>query len=271
MKIILTNDDGIGANGIRVLAETLLREHEVCVCAPDSQKSGYSHSIPDYTRSYDVKKTGEIPGCDCYTLFGSPAECAKVAVRYLWPDADLLIAGINDGPNIGMDVVYSGTIGAAAEARIMGKPAIAVSLLKMIPRDMDMSVLSVEEQKNLNFRLKDGPEYYYGTAGYVLDFLREFDISELPENTILNINFPLSADRSRVRVTVHAKRTFDYSLLKTGEENGVAKLRMLGKLFFDEPDSDVCALSEGYISVTPLRCDMNDPLYADRLKEIIGR
>lgn len=123
MKILLTNDDGIHAEGLRVLAEELGKEHEVCILAPDQERSGVSHAM-------SLKAPGKIRkhGSNSWSCSGTPADCVILAGLGAIPFApEVVVSGINRGPNLGTDIVYSGTCGAARQASIHGIPAIAVS------------------------------------------------------------------------------------------------------------------------------------------------
>ena len=134
MYILLTNDDGIEAAGLRQLADALIRAgHRVSVCAPAQQQSAASHSItlrrPLTVVPYD------FPGAEiAYSVDGTPADCARMGV-YLIRDADLVISGINDGANMGGACIYSGTVAAAMEASMAGRPALAVSLCRFGAED----------------------------------------------------------------------------------------------------------------------------------------
>ena len=127
MHIMLTNDDGVHALGIRTLARVLSEAgHRVSVCAPDRERSAASHSIT-LRRALNVEKV-EFPGAEiAYAADGTPADCARLGL-YLIPDVDLVISGINNGSNLGGACVYSGTVGAAMEASMSGVPALASSI-----------------------------------------------------------------------------------------------------------------------------------------------
>ncbi len=127
MNILITNDDGIFSEGIRVLAKSLSREHNVLVVAPDGERSGFSHSITlsKEIRLEEVFLNGAFRS---YSISGTPADCVKFAVS-VFSDfhADIVCSGINRGANLGSDVLYSGTVSAALEANCCGLPAIAFS------------------------------------------------------------------------------------------------------------------------------------------------
>ncbi len=128
MRILLTNDDGIEAAGLKTLAAILAETHQVFVVAPDRERSAIGHAItvhkPIYPRTIDWGASG----ITAWKVNGTPADCVKLAVRALLPDSpDLVLAGINHGSNLGRDIFYSGTVSAAIEAMFTGVPALALS------------------------------------------------------------------------------------------------------------------------------------------------
>ncbi len=126
MKILLVNDDGFKAKGIRVFANKLASKHNVIVAAPKSASSGFSHSL-SLGRIIKVKHK-VIDNLDYYIISGTPCDCVKYGLLSICPDVDIVISGINDLTNVGTDCVYSGTVNAAFEGGILGKPALAVSM-----------------------------------------------------------------------------------------------------------------------------------------------
>lgn len=124
MKILLTNDDGYDSDGLKALVDSIGRKHDICVLAPDSERSGMSHSM-SLRQPLKVKKLDDIH----YTCSGTPADCVILAVHGVTSfKPDVVISGINRGPNLGTDLVYSGTAAAARQATLIGIPGIAVSL-----------------------------------------------------------------------------------------------------------------------------------------------
>ena len=167
-RILITNDDGIDADGIRKLAEIARGFGEVTIVAPDTQRSAASHHCtfmrPLTLKKYDFGVDGIKAA---YTLDGAPADCARVGILTLSDDRpDVLLSGINHGYNISSDIQYSGTIGAALEAAYLGVPAIAVSY------------------GNYEFKAKDILDRY------LPELLEEYMAKPLPVNRIWNINFP---------------------------------------------------------------------------------
>ncbi len=138
MKLLITNDDGVFAAGIRALAKAFCDEHEVYMVAPDSERSGASHSLTLVT-PLRIRKL-ELEGLEkvsVYSTNGTPTDCVKLAYGNLGIKPDLVISGINHGPNLGTDVLYSGTVSAATDAAMLGIPSIAGSVCASRPVNFD--------------------------------------------------------------------------------------------------------------------------------------
>ena len=135
MKIVLTNDDGVDAPGLRALFEKLEGAGKIIVAAPDGPCSGVGHQVT----THSPLEIREVAG-DWYSINGTPADCARMALKVLAPDADWLIAGINPGANLGSDVYNSGTVAAAREAAILGFRSIAISQYVARDRSIDWGV-----------------------------------------------------------------------------------------------------------------------------------
>lgn len=137
MRILITNDDGLYAEGIATLARKLNEEHDVVVVAPNTERSGASHSLTYMTPLFASR--AKMPGCEeieAYHVNGTPADCAKLGLGNLVSDADIVVSGINHGLNMGTDVQYSGTVNAAMEAAMIGCPAIALSIAGVCPKNI---------------------------------------------------------------------------------------------------------------------------------------
>lgn len=130
MKILISNDDGIFAPGIAALVKAFSDAgHEVFVCAPDSQRSAASHSLSIH-KPITVKER-EFPGAaKAYAIGGTPADCVKLGLMVLCPEAEAVVSGVNKGYNVGTDILYSGTVAAAMEGAICGRPALAISQME---------------------------------------------------------------------------------------------------------------------------------------------
>lgn len=237
MHILLTNDDGIHAEGLWTMQRVLSRQHEVSVVAPDKERSAIAHSIT-LVHPLRVNEV-ETNGGWGYAVSGTPADCVKLAIlEILDTRPELVISGINPGPNVGINLNYSGTVSAAKEAALMGIPAVAVS--------QDLS-----------------PGQEYGLAAYFVGILITKVMEKgLPSGTFLNVNIPACASEeiAGVRITRQGisplKETFHKRLDPRNQAyywQGVET-----QVFDQEPDTDGAALCQNYISVTPVQCDMTD-------------
>ena len=237
MRILITNDDGIHAPGLEVM-ERVARQlaDEVWTVAPETDQSGIGHALT-LSNPLRIREVEERR----FAVSGTPADCAIVGVRAIMPEApDLVLSGVNAGQNIADDVVYSGTIGGAMEARLMGIPAIAVS---QAYRWDETKYVPWETTK------RHAPD----VLGRLLDM--RFD-----GTTFLNVNFP-SVDPDDVRgVRVARQGSVDHSL--EAEErtdtrgNAYHWLRFARGEPRAQPGSDVAAIRDGYVSVTPLNVDL---------------
>ena len=238
MRILLTNDDGIQAVGIRHLYKGLIDAgHDVLVAAPISEQSAVGHAIT-IASPLRVKEFTEN-GFRGLGVSGTPADCVKLALTTLMQDKpDLVVSGINAGANVGVDILYSGTVSAATEGALMGYPAVAVSADDFAPVDL----------------LEQG--------AYVADFIAGRPWEVLAPRTVLNLNFPkrpiaetlplalcppTQAVYNDWYVTRQDPRGRDYHWL-----TGVIPPEAL------TPDSDRALLTKGHITLTPLRFELAD-------------
>ncbi|MFN2364132.1 MAG: 5'/3'-nucleotidase SurE [Halarsenatibacteraceae bacterium] len=250
MKILLVNDDGIYAEGIQKLAETLIESgHEVKVMAPDQERSAISHAITIRKPLRFFKTESKSLGDDAYRVNGTPADCIKLALK-VFEDfkPDLVISGINHGHNLGYDVYYSGTVSAAIEAYIQGYKAIAVSL-------------SIDGFKNFKAAAEKIAEYLEND-----DFIESLNLLEGP----LNINFPdlKDANYNGYKLTALAPNLYEDSVEERVDPAG-------GKYFwfkggnksYENANYDINAIKSGFISITPLNLNMSD----DQKIEILNK
>jgi 5'-nucleotidase len=232
MKILLSNDDGYLAPGLKCLAEAVDGFAEVTVVAPDINRSGASHSLTlsNPVRAVQVKK-------DFYHVSGTPADCVYVAIHgLLQNEPDMVIAGINAGANLGDDALYSGTIAAATEGRFLGMPAMAVSLT--------------------GIKL----QHYETAAKVVLKMLHMMKERPLPGDTILNINVPdLSWEEIQgFEATRLGHRQRPDPIVKDEDPYG-REIFWIGPSGPEEdagPGTDFFAIQNGCVSVSPLKIDM---------------
>jgi len=239
--ILLSNDDGVRAPGIRALAEALADVGEVIVAAPDGERSAASHSI-----SLDRPLRVEQVGQGVYGIDGTPVDCVYLALHHLVPrKPDLCLSGINNGFNLGSDVFYSGTVGAALEGALRGVPAIAISLERRSPQDFSHAAAFASE--------------------LVRDILGRGPGAIEPE-TLLNVNLPSGPVRGlrptslghriyRDQVSVRQDlRGRNYYWIGGPEEKGE-----------DVPGSDCTAISDGLVSVTAIGLGLTHGPMLDRM------
>ena len=236
MRILLSNDDGIHSPGLAALYEAVRDLGEVIVAAPDSQMSAVGHAI---TIS-DPIKVAEITtasGLRGFAIGGTPADCVKLAVEALLDrPPDLVISGINLGPNAGISVIYSGTVSAATEGTILGIPSMAVSINTF----------------------KDP---LWATPAKVAREMAEKIIRNgLPADTLINVNVPnIPVDQLRgSKVTKMGRSQFKEVFHRRTDPRGNVYYWMDGEMELapGQTDTDVQALEENYVSVTPLRFDL---------------
>jgi len=237
--ILLTNDDGINAPGINAMRAVLeqIEGLDVWSVAPDRERSASGHAITFFRPLFPLKV--EIPGAlsPCFSVSGTPADAAKLAIEAILPRMpDLVISGVNRGANLGTDLFYSGTVAAALEGPILGIPAIAASL---------------DSFKNPDFT---------AAARFTAELALKVLSEGLPLGTLLNVNVP---DRPReqidgVRITKMGRRLYRDQWDRREDPRGRTYYWLAGKLAEtdNDLDSDVVAVSEGFISVTPIRLDL---------------
>jgi 5'-nucleotidase len=236
MRILLTNDDGINAPGLQALAGEMTKIGEVVIVAPDAERSAVGHAITTASplRVTEIRRNGALYGL---AVSGTPADCVKIAINALLPDRpDLVVSGINQGPNTGMNVIYSGTVSAATEATMLGIPAFAVSLDSFTSKEF----------------------------GFAAEFAARLAVSVakngLPSGVLLNVNVPaIPREKVRgVRVTSQGMARFTEQFHKRMDPRGHAYWWLGGELSEEEdPEgADGWALKQGDVSVTPLHYDM---------------
>lgn len=240
-KILLTNDDGYDAGGLALLAEALTRSGcQVTVLAPDRNHSGRSHSV--HTSAVPLRLTRRaIPLPETsWSCSGSPVDCVRAAILAdLLPDFDLVVSGINHGANAGDDIHYSGTVGAAAEAALLGVPAIAVSQHGSEP---DIPFLA-------------GAPDSFPHIGYVVTLVHWVLRNELPTGGLLNLNLPHSDDSSRVVLCSVGRRDWTGARVET---RALTPGRYHADMWAVEPEalaqrgSDFAELLCGHATITAL-------------------
>src|SRR4051794_7689205 len=241
MLILLTNDDGIHAPGIVAMYRELVKLGDVHVVAPETVQSASGHGItisaPLLTNRVTVENAFTGIAVD-----GRPADCVKLAIAKLLPRApDLVVSGMNHGTNVGINVIYSGTVAAAIEAAFLGLPSIAVSLLLKHPIPVDHARAAVLARETIELVLKAG----------------------LNPGQVANINIPaLKADEApaSVRFVRQCTRPWadTYEQRKDPRGRDYFWNSSVFTLSTDEPDTDVAALRDNFITITPLQFDLTE-------------
>ncbi len=232
MRILLSNDDGYQSDGLATLAVALSGLADIVVVAPDRNQSGASHSL---TLSVPLRVDRTREGI--FSVNGTPTDCVHLALTGLLDkEPDMVIAGINHGANLGDDVLYSGTVAAAAEGRFLGFPAIAISLVGDNPRNFDTA----------------------GRAVQVL--LQELEKSPLPTDTTLNINVPdvPYSELKGFQATRLGYRHRSEPVIESHDPKG-RLLYWVGPAGVGQdagPGTDFHAVEHGFVSVTPLHFDL---------------
>ena len=232
MNILLSNDDGYQSPGLRVLADALRSLGRVIVVAPDRDRSGASNSL-----TLDVPIRAHCLGEDLYRVEGTPTDCVHLAITGLLDEEpDLVVAGINHGPNLGDDVIYSGTIAAATEGRFLGLPAIAVSIAS------------------------HEPQYLETAARVVVQLVTGLKCRPLESSVILNVNvpdLPLESIRGFAATRLgHRHKAEPVIADRDPRGRTIYWVGSAGPEQDAGPGTDFHALREGFVSVTPLQVDL---------------
>jgi 5'/3'-nucleotidase len=255
LNVLLTNDDGIEAEGLQAMRRALLELEDVrlAVIAPDGNRSAMARSITT-RRPLWVAEVPFADGTVGYATDGTPVDCVRLASLGLVEDfaADLVVAGINHGANLGDDITYSGTVAAALEGVVLGLPAIAVS--------------QQSGARALDYRF-DGGFGFETAAAFVARLVDRIEEVPLPARTLLNVNVPAGAPEG-VEVTSLGKRIYRDELKLESEEDEGRRYWIYGSDpgFHDEPGTDLAAVAAGRIAVTPIHFDLTDRPSLDALR-----
>jgi len=234
IEILVTNDDGIGADGIRALAKAMETLGNVTIMAPDREQSATSHALTLH-RPLRIRKISERE----LSVDGTPTDAVLLGVHgFLKERPALVVSGINHGPNMGNDVLYSGTVAAASEGTFLGIPSVAISLATWGPADF-------------------GPPARVAKA-LVAQLLRR----GLPAKTCLNVNIPSIPfeEMKGVRVTRLGKRVYRDVIVEKTDPRGKLYYWIGGRepTWENDDSSDFTAVERGYVSVTPLTFELTD-------------
>ncbi len=241
MRILLSNDDGYQARGLRVLAENLSDLATVTVVAPDRNQSGVSNAL-----TLDSPLRIEQVGPNVYCVNGTPSDSVHVAITGLLDsEPDMVVSGINHGANLGDDVLYSGTVAAAMEGRFLGLPAVAVSLVL------------------------DGSEHFATAVEVTRALIRQMTDHPLPQDTILNVNVPdvPYAELKGISATRLGFRHKSEPVIKALDPKN-QPIYWIGPAGAGQdagPGTDFHAIAAGRVSVTPIKTDLTDHRSLDPL------
>ncbi len=251
MNILLVNDDGVFAEGIIALARALAVTHKVFVVAPACQQSGMSQALSVGVELCVQRVDIGVDNVEAYSVGGTPADCTKLALEILVKDKiDLVISGINKGANVGTDVLYSGTVGAAVEGYNHSIPSIAVSAVVDFVHDEKLSFDFIAETM----------------AAHLNNF---YNTDEL---FIYNINFPIKLKDDKINF-VWAKQGYrlyenEFDTVTNDDGSVVYKMHGRAKDIGNDESTDIQVVNKGFISVTPLSIERTDFAKLKRLSQV---
>ncbi len=228
MRILITNDDSISSPVLLPLVKWAQKLGEVTVLAPKFEQSGKSHGI-EIHKSFEVKAYDLCPGVECYTVDSTPADCVRIAVLGMKKQFDLIISGINKGLNIGLDIAYSGTVGAIFEAACLGIPALALSTTP------------------------DGFDYAISKLDDVWAFFTDKELYK--KGSLFNVNIPVGG--TEIRITHQGGPYYSDNFGFANDQATPCGIDVFQASDDDTVDTD-CVLRCGQISVTPLTLDRTD-------------
>lgn len=237
MNVLISNDDGIFAPGVQALANRLAQDpaHHITVVCPDRERSATGHALTLYDPvRVESVQTGFDPRIQAWSCSGTPADCVKFGLDALLDSRpDWVVCGINQGSNLGTDVLYSGTVSAAMEGLLSDIPSMAVSLASYTSHDFQVA------------------------ANTAADLLSKFQAQPLPQPTLLNVNIPcVAADQIRGMVLVPlGVQKYTDLFEKRQDPRGRTYYWLAGEILADgvDPVSDIQAVQDNYITITPLQ------------------
>ena len=240
MRILFTNDDGYDSIGLQAVADLFKDGYEIAVIAPDRQRSAMSHAMSTHTPFTCREVSGyRFP---VYALGGTPVDCAKFGITTLFKKPDVIVSGINNGPNIGSDIMYSGTVGAAFEAPYFDCKGFALSLDKINPSADD----------------------YKRCAKFFYDNFDRLCGLKLEKRTMININFPSTDKPKGVKIArMSLSHVFGDNYDNTVGEEFMYRAKR-GEHPYSDSDEEYCV--NGYITITPLTMDQTDYASLKRIK-----
>jgi 5'-nucleotidase len=269
--ILVTNDDGVDAPGLLALRRALAELGKTVVIAPDRNWSASGHAKTLH-RPLRIRETHLRDGARAFSCDGAPSDCVAVALLgFLDARPDLVVSGINPNANVGSDCMYSGTVAAAMEAALVGVPAIAVSLDRSESAFGDSAERAAEIVNQEELPATGGPGEYATAAAFAARLASHVLRENLPSETLLNVNVPVSAQGEAIRglrITRLGKRIYYDELVKRIDPQGrpyywIGGEKPGGDVMLD--GTDIWALANGMVSITPLHMDMTSHALVDRL------
>lgn len=249
MNILISNDDGIYSNGIYEMAKRMTKLGKVTVVAPDRERSAIGHAITMHQPLRCRKIKLHDLDIDAWWVSGTPTDCIKLGVETILTERpDLIISGINNGENLGTDILYSGTVSAAIEGSIFNIPSIAVSYERHGETDFSLAAEA--------------------TADIICQLLKY----QKSEKFLLNINIPSAdnmSDFKGIRITKLGVKKYRNNFEERKDPRGNSYYWLAGELIESEidEDTDIYAVKSGYISITPIHTDLSSHKDISRLKE----
>jgi len=246
MKILITNDDGIHSEGIYKLKLALEKIGDVLVVAPDTERSAVGHAITisDPLRVSEVEKDGKFFG---YAVNGTPADCVKIGITCLMEETpDIVVSGINLGPNTATNIIYSGTVSAAAEGVIMGIPSMALSLASFTVKEYDF------------------------TCKLAIELVNKILENGLPEGTLLNVNVPALKEEEieGIIITRQGKGRYEEFFDKRVDPFNRTYYWLSGKRMMLDSDKDIddVVVTQNKVSITPVSYELTNMDMLQKLK-----
>ncbi|MDE5688019.1 MAG: 5'/3'-nucleotidase SurE [Paramuribaculum sp.] len=247
--IMVSNDDGVHAPGLRHLIDSVKEFGDVIAVAPDAPRSGQASAITVDT-PLRITEHDDIDGAKVYSVNGTPVDCVKLGLHAIMPrKPDLMLSGVNHGSNSGNSVIYSGTMGVAMEACMVGVPAVGFSLLHhSIAAD------------------------FTHTTPYIIDIVRAVLQKGLPADVCLNVNIPAKCVPLGIKVVRAARGYWTEEYKEYSDPAGRPFYMLTGHFHNEEPDNDATDeywLARKYVSVVPVRPDQTDTAAISTVREIL--
>lgn len=242
LKVLISNDDGLHANGLQTLAARLAEQYEVYIVAPDRERSATGHALTLHKPIRVEEADVNFPVAKAYATSGTPSDCVKLALNALFRDVgiDVLVSGINHGPNLGSDVIYSGTVSAALEGAIHGIPSMAVSLVNGFEKLADFS----------------------HSAEFIAGFLPVAMQAGIPAKSILNINIPAVSRHhfAGVKIAALGTRMYTDTYERRIDPRGGIYYWLAGEVVESNlaDDSDVEAIRNNMVAISPVHYNLTN-------------